>query len=155
MQQEVVHHQVMNPLSRQAVQTLLETNNDHEACPTPSTQIDNIAHCVGSHLSDSDKYQIFKKHSNLEISNTFPKGKDSRSFHHQWLCQFPWLVYSSQENGPYCLPCVLFATRGYHNSDPGVLVSKPLTNVKKVLDILRNHVRKNIIYIQLLVKMIS
>ena len=116
------------------------------ACPPPSkqpaTQIDDIADCVGTHLSDSDKYRILTTHFNPEISKTFPKGKDSRSFQHQWLRQFSWLVYSSQRNGGYCLPCVLFATRGYHNSDPGVLVSKPVTNFKKALDILRNHVRK-------------
>ena len=81
-------------------------------------------------------------HSNPEISKTFPKGKDSRAFQHKWLRQFSWLVYSSQENGGFCLPCVLFATGGYHNSDPRVPVSKPLTNFKKALDILRNHVRK-------------
>ena len=44
---------------------------------------------------------------------------------------FSILVFSKQENGSFCLPCVLFATSGYHGSDPGVLVSHPLTAFTK------------------------
>ena len=72
----------------------------------------------------------------------FPKG-------YQWTCvstplvvQYPWLAYSKQENGGFCLPCVLFSTCGYHGSDPGVLVSRPLTTFTKALKLLRKHVDK-------------
>ena len=56
---------------------------------------------------------------------------------------FPWLIYSKQENGGYCLPCVLFApTGGYHGSNPGVLVNRPLTTFGKALELLRKHAAK-------------
>ena len=42
------------------------------------------------------------------------------SINYCWLQLYPWLVYSKQENGGYCLPCVLFASCGYHGSDPGL-----------------------------------
>ena len=56
---------------------------------------------------------------------------------------YPWLVYSKQENGGYCLPCALFAISGYHGSSPGVLVSPLLTAFNKALEVLRKHADKN------------
>ena len=55
---------------------------------------------------------------------------------------FPWLVYSKQKNGGYCLPCVVFASTGYKGSNPGVLVSCPLTAFSKALEVLRKHADK-------------
>ena len=74
---------------------------------------------------------------------------------------FPWLAYSKQENGGFCLPCVLFAAseyRGsdlgilvvrlpcvlfaaseYHGSDLGILVSRPLTTFTMALELLHKH----------------
>uniref|UniRef100_A0A1X7UXV4 Uncharacterized protein n=1 Tax=Amphimedon queenslandica TaxID=400682 RepID=A0A1X7UXV4_AMPQE len=68
----------------------------------------------------------------------------------------PISMVGLQQSGEWSIvsPCVLFATRGYHNSDPGVLVSKPLTNFKFWIFYVTMYV-KNIIYIQLLVKTIS
>ena len=49
-----------------------------------------------------------------------------------------------QKNGGFCLPCILFcSTTVYDGSEPGILVSKPLTNFKKVLHILRKHIEKD------------
>ena len=48
-------------------------------------------------------------------------------------------MYSRQENGGFCLPCVLF---GYRGSDPGVLVSRPLTTFGKALESLHKHADK-------------
>ena len=55
---------------------------------------------------------------------------------------FPWLAYSKQENRGFCLPCVLFASSEYHRSDPGVLVSRPLTTFTKALELLHKHADK-------------
>ena len=52
------------------------------------------------------------------------------------------LVYSKQEDGGFCLPCVLFAPAGYHGSNPGVLVSYPLIVFKKALETLQKHADK-------------
>lgn len=67
---------------------------------------------------------------------------NGRSFQQRWLDQFPWLVYSKQDNGGYCLLCVLFATSGYHGCNPGVLVNRPLTAFNKALEKFRKHVSK-------------
>ncbi len=93
-------------------------------------------------MSSSDKYRILKTQLNPEVDYTFPKGSDGRLFQHQWLQQFPWLVYSRKENGGYCLPCVLFSIGGYHSSEPGILVTRPLKNFKKAMDSLRKHSSK-------------
>ena len=55
---------------------------------------------------------------------------------------FPWLVYSKQENGGYCLPYVLFASSGQQNSNPGVLVNRPHKSFNKALELFRKHVDK-------------
>ena len=55
---------------------------------------------------------------------------------------FPRLVYSRQQNGGYCLPCVLFATAGYHRCNSGVLLSCPLASTRKSLELLRKHPNK-------------
>ena len=76
-------------------------------------------------------------------SSRFPKSTSTgQSFQYRWLTQFPWLVYSKQVNGGFCLPCIIFASSGYRGSDPGILVSRPLTSFTKVLEELHKHVSK-------------
>jgi hypothetical protein len=97
-----------------------------------------------SFLSDEIKYNMLVNNVRSEANNyIFPKNSIGRSFQYQWLVEFPWLVYSKLENGGYCLPCVLFCTSGYHSSNPGVLVSRPLTSFNKALELLRKHADKS------------
>ena len=56
--------------------------------------------------------------------------------------KYPWLKYSEQENGGYCLPCVLFSRSGILRSDPGILVSGPLVFFK-ALELLDKHMEKS------------
>lgn len=56
--------------------------------------------------------------------------------------QFPWLVYSKQENGGFCLPCVLLTSSENCGSDPSVFVNSSLTAFTKALEILRKHTEK-------------
>ena len=89
-------------------------------------------------------YHIMKHHFKPSPDYSFPKNANARSFQYSWLNKFTWLAYSKQENGGFCLPCVLFcSTTVYHGSEPGILVSKPLTNFKKALEILRKHIEKD------------
>ena len=63
----------------------------------------------------------------------FPKGAvNNRSFQYKWL---------EEANGGYCLPCILFDTCStcYHGCDPGILVTRPLINFGKALEIFRKH----------------
>ena len=96
-----------------------------------------------SNITSADKFNLLTHHFRLPPQYCFPKGPKGRSFQHRWLEVFPWLIYTKQENGGYCLPCVLFApTGGYHGSNPGVLVNRPLTTFGKVLELLRKHAAK-------------
>ena len=105
----------------------------------------DVADYVGSTISvsDSDKYQLRVNHFKPTSDFKFPKSANGRSFQFRWLHLYPWLAYSKQKNGGFCIPCVLFATRASrHQSDPGVLVQRPLTQFSKALELLRKHSTK-------------
>ena len=108
-----------------------------------TTNID-VGRVFGQQLSSNSMYHIMKHHFKPSPDYSFPKNANARSFQYSWLNKFTWLAYSKQENGGFCLPCVLFcSTTVYHGSEPGILVSKPLTNFKKALEILRKHIEKD------------
>ena len=90
-----------------------------------------------------NEVQLLKNHFEPPPDYKFPKGAvNNRSFQYKWLLNFqPWLVYSKEANGGYCLPCVLFATSStsYHGSDPGILVTRPLINFGKALELFGKH----------------
>ena len=105
----------------------------------------DVAQVIGSHhLSASTRHSLLNHHFRPDANYNFPKGSTGtgRSFQLQWLQSFPWLVYSKQTDGGFCLPCVLFAPSVYHGSNPGVLVTRPLTNFKKALEMLHKHTDK-------------
>ena len=105
----------------------------------------DVAQVIGSHhLSASTRHSLLNHHFRPDANYNFPKDSTGtgRSFQLQWLQSFPWLVYSKQTDGGFCLPCVLFAPSGYHGSNPGVLVTRPLTNFKKALEMLHKHTDK-------------
>ena len=53
------------------------------------------------HVSYGEKMWLY-----LKKNVCFPEA--TRSFKKEWLLFFPWLCYFSNEDAPYCLPCVLF-----------------------------------------------
>lgn len=107
-----------------------------EACP------EDVAN-AGTNMSDAGKYQLLISHFKPGPDYRFPRGVHGRSFQYRWLQVFPWLVYSKQANGGFCLPCVLFATDGYNQSTPGVLVHRPLVAFAKALELFRKHAEKD------------
>ncbi len=94
-------------------------------------------------LPSRDKASMYQLITNCFVPESeykFPKSACGRSFQHQWLVRYPWLKYSKQEDGGLCLPCVLFAKSATSfGSDPGGLVTTPLTNFKHALKRLGNH----------------
>ena len=105
----------------------------------------DVSQVIGSHhLSASTRHSLLNHHFRPDANYNFPKGSTGtgRSFQLQWLQSFLWLVYSKQTDGGFCLPCILFAPSGYHGSNPGVLVTRPLTNFKKALEMLHKHTDK-------------
>ena len=109
-----------------------------------TSQCVEVANFVGSRsLSADSRYNLLKNHFKPGVNYSFPKSiSTGRSFQYRWLTQFPWLVYSKQVNGGFCLPCVIFASSGYRGSGPGVLVSRPLTAFTKALEVLNKHMGK-------------
>ena len=65
-------------------------------------------------------------------------NKCNRSFQHNWLTKYPWLVYSPKLDWGFCLSCFLFAT---NRSMKGVLVNSAFTRWTKVTTILGNHAK--------------
>ena len=57
--------------------------------------------------------------------------------------KYSWLTYSEQNDGGYCLPCVLFSRSAGNNADPGVLMTNHLTNLRKALETLEKYNAKD------------
>ena len=94
-------------------------------------------------VPDHEKYRYINSHFTPDLRYKFQKNSGGRSFQHQWLVRYPWLKYSEQENGGYCLPCIMFGRTIGFRADPGVLVSSPLLNFKKALEILEKHMSRD------------
>ena len=128
-----------------------DLHHDNQFCNPPAAKCPalEISDCSevaifvrSSSISAQSKYDLLVSHSKPAANYEFPKRSGGRSFQHHWLLKFPWLAYSKQENGGFCLPRVLFCSSGYHGSDPGVLVSQPLTAFHKVLELFHKHAEK-------------
>ena len=94
-------------------------------------------------ITDAIKYQLVDDHFIPDPIYAVPRSSNGRCFQHQWLHRYPWPVYSKQENGGFCLPCVLFSRGGNLQSDPGILVQRPLTNFTKALELLNKNTAKS------------
>ena len=79
-----------------------------DECTTPSSKcpaLDNaspsltdVAQVIGyPNLSASTRYSLLTSHFQPSADYNFPKGASARSFQHQWLQSFPWLVNSKQD----------------------------------------------------------
>ena len=116
----------------------------------PALEPSNLGQCVDialyarntSSLNTETRFNLLTHHFKPFSDYLFAKGTNGRSFQHRWLQMFLWLVYSKQENGGYCLPCVLFATARYHRWNRAVLVSCPLASTTKSLELLHKHANK-------------
>ena len=88
-----------------------------------------------SKLSAEQKFQILTNRNTLPHNFQFPSRLEKRGcqrhFQAKWLQHYSWLEYGVMTNGGFCLPCMLFGI-GSDNIDLGVLVSRPLTNFKRL-----------------------
>lgn len=78
--------------------------------------------------SDSERLWVLRNAFRPDAAYKYPAKEEygkKRSFQHAWIGQFPWLCYSIEENGGYCVHCVLFAKRHFNL---GQLVTSPMTN---------------------------
>ena len=84
-------------------------------------------------LSVEEKLNILENIKRLDTTFSYPlKGSYSgkkRRFNHSWFANYPWLVYSKELDGAFCLTCVLFGHRiGQNSSKLDKLMSSPITN---------------------------
>ena len=93
-------------------------------------------------LNEREKYSFDCHHFTPELDYKFPKDK-SRSFQHQYLRKYKWLRYSRQDNGGYCLPCVLFPTSTDARKGKGTFVDTAFTNFKKAYEMCDNHAERH------------
>ena len=88
-----------------------------------------------SQLSAEQKFHILTNRNTLPHNFRFPGRLEKlgcqRHFQAKWLQHYSWLEYSVMANGGFCVPFMLFGI-GSDNIDLGVLVSRPLTNFKKL-----------------------
>ena len=85
-------------------------------------------------LTETKKYHFYCNHFTPGIDFKFPR-EHSRSFQHQYLRRY----YSQQQNGGYCLPCVLFARSTDARKGKGMFVETAFTNFRKAYDICNAH----------------
>ena len=93
----------------------------------------DIAHFVNKVLSDDTKMKVINHVQQPKSTHRFRQssfGKQKRSFQHQWLSKYKYLVYSKVQDGAYCLPCVLFAV----GSDKGSLCQTPFKDWKDAVE---------------------
>ena len=90
---------------------------------------------------ESEKYNFYCNHFTPDIDYKFP-CEGGRSFLHRYLRKYSWLTYSRQENGGYCLPCVLFARSTDVRKGKGVFVETAFTNLKKVYEVCDYHAER-------------
>ena len=93
-------------------------------------------------LTEDEKYYLMKHHFVPSKRYNFPAhgyGDRQRHFQGSWLDKYNGLVYSERGDGGCCKFCVLFAHWQPSVSELGVLVNRPLTNLKKATEKLKNH----------------
>ena len=62
-----------------------------------------------------------------------------RSCQQQWFSTFHFLSYSQQQDGLYCLPCVLFTVKSEKYKRTSNLIDKPFTYWKDVTSDFKSH----------------
>ena len=94
-------------------------------------------------LSNDEKYYLLTNHFSPNLMYKFPSydyGNQKRSFQHNWLSRYNGLVYSETGKGGYCKYCVLFGKASCTmQSFTGILIDRPLTNLQKASQKLREH----------------
>ena len=93
-------------------------------------------------MTEREKYHFYCHHFMPDLDYKFPKDK-SRSFQHQYLRKYKWLRYSKQDNGGYCLPCVLFARSTNVRKGKGTFIDTAFTNFKKAYEMCDNHAERH------------
>ena len=88
-------------------------------------------------LNQAEKLGVTDNHF-WPAGDFFPKVSTNgynRSFQRSWQQRYPWLVYSEEFDGGFCLPCIFFATR----ENLGTLIKAPFNRWTKVSKVCGEH----------------
>jgi len=81
--------------------------------PTESSELkleEDINYAISSpHLTNYDKYTVWKSKYLIDDTYIFPQIENDRKFLRKWLDEYEWLVYSIKESGVFCKYCAIFA----------------------------------------------
>ena len=91
-------------------------------------------------ITMAQKYNLLKNHKVPPKDHVFPTqylGGCNHSFRHVWLSEHPWMVYSEQVDGAFCVACAIFC------ADPskGKLVTEPFRVWNKKSEKVKEHER--------------
>ena len=91
-------------------------------------------------LTAAQKYNLLKYHKEPHKDYVFPTqylGGCNRSFRHVWLTEHPWMVYSEQVDGVFCIACAIFCA----NPLMGKFVTEPFRVWNKKSEKVKEHER--------------
>ena len=99
----------------------------------------STSQCEVRSFSSARKFSIltnhFKPNSNFKFPSRFLDGCQ-RSCKYSYLQQNPYFVYSREQDGLFCLPCVLFASK----TNLGQLVSEKFNHWTKKTSKFSSHI---------------
>ena len=91
-------------------------------------------------LTAARKYNLLKNHKVPHEDHVFSTqylGGCNRSFRRVWLSEHPWMVYSEQVDGVFCIACAIFCTR----PSMGKFVTEPFRVWNKKSEKVKEHER--------------
>ena len=111
---------------------------------TEDSQVDirSVAHGKIKNISDEQKQRLI---ANRKPRNGFEfalYGKMNRYCNLEWFDTYKFLTYSEQEDGVYCLSCILFPTKPKNGSRTAKRIATSYTNWRKAKDYLFSHADK-------------
>ncbi|XP_035989381.1 zinc finger MYM-type protein 1-like isoform X2 [Fundulus heteroclitus] len=100
-------------------------------------------------MDDSGKFQLLQTRKPPKSFN-FPardfkdnrraSGVTKRTCQRDWLDKYDFLSYSAQEDGVYCLPCILFPVES-QSRRASILIDLPFTNWRKFTEQITTHMQ--------------
>ncbi|CAG2234753.1 unnamed protein product [Mytilus edulis] len=99
-------------------------------------------------VDNATKYSLIKNrippehfvYPSKEYKDTSKKsGKRKRSCQHQWFEQFKFITYSMENDGIYCLPCILVSIENTPGGRARLLITLPYKNWKDTVADMKNH----------------
>ncbi|CAC5424195.1 unnamed protein product [Mytilus coruscus] len=113
-----------------------------------SSNFDTFLHNTTRPVVNATKYFLIKNrippehfvYPSKEYKDTSKKsGKRKRSCQHQWFEQFKFITYSMENDGFYCLPCILFPIENTPGGHARLLIALPNKNWKDTVADMKNH----------------